>query len=276
MFVSERSRRRFANLAAQSGTLGLIDEWYRGEGFTRDAEVQLPEGSMRRSLIDAYESHIDWHDEAQNHRVVRVYATAVEEVGRSVFDRELTRDADLLIRSLERDGATRHEDGGIVAPSEAQLAELSLEHFTRLRDPGVLSSHLRRIAGGLQDDPPAAIASSKELVESVCKVILEDYGVAYDRRDEILDLYKKAATALNLNAEAVPDSIPGSRASQRALRSLVATIQSLAELRNELGLGHGRAEESPALQRHARLTFHATRAVTEFLLETWHVRRGAA
>lgn len=68
-----------------------------------------------------------------------------------------------------------------------------LPEYSRLRDPQVFHEHLRRIDAGLASDPPAAIASSKELVESVCKVILDDYGVEYGRKDDLLDLYKAAA-----------------------------------------------------------------------------------
>ena len=138
-----------------------------------------------------------------------------------------------------------------------------------------MRDHLRRIESGLQREPAAAIASSKELVESVCQIILDDYGIDYSPKDEVLDLYKKVASALKLNAESVPESAKGSQASQRTLRTLVTTIQSLAELRNELGLGHGRNRRSPALSRNGRLAFNASVTVVEFLLDTWHVRRGA-
>ncbi len=150
---------------------------------------------------------------------------------------------------------------------------LRLPEYQRLRDPLVFHEHLRRIDAGLASDPPAAIASSKEMVESVCKIILDDYGISYGRKDDLLDLYKAAASALKLNAESVPDSVKGSQAAQGALRALVTTVQRLAELRNELGLGHGRNRASPALTRHARLAFNTSSAVAEFLLDTWHERR---
>jgi hypothetical protein len=56
------------------------------------------------------------------------------------------------------------------------------------------------------------------------------------------------------------------------LRTLVTTIQSMAELRNELGIGHGQSTRSAALARHARLALKATVTVVEFILDTWHVR----
>jgi hypothetical protein len=150
---------------------------------------------------------------------------------------------------------------------------LRLPEYQRLRDPQVFEEHLRRISAGLESDPAAAIASAKEMVESVCKIILDDYDIAYRPGIDLVDLYKQTAQALRLNAEAVPNSARGSQAAQGALRALVTTVQRLAELRNELGLGHGRNRASQALTRHARLAFNTSSAVAEFLLDTWHERR---
>lgn len=164
-------------------------------------------------------------------------------------------------------------EGRRIKGSKQPTTSLRIPEYQRLRDPEVFHEHLRRIDSGLARDPAAAIASSKELVESVCKVVLDDYGVEYGKNDDLLDLYKSAAKALNLNAESVPDNRKGSEAAQRALRSLSTAVQSLAELRNQLGTGHGRNKRSAALTRHARLAFNAASGVAEFMLDTWHERR---
>lgn len=52
----------------------------------------------------------------------------------------------------------------------------------------------------------------------------------------------------------------------------MTTVGTLAELRNELGIDHGKSESSAALARHARLALNATVTVTEFILDTWQVR----
>ena len=111
---------------------------------------------------------------------------------------------------------------------------MRLREYQRLVDPPEFEDHLRRIDAGLSSDLAAAIASSKELVESVCKVILDDYDIKYDRKEDLLDLYKATARALKLNAESVPNSVKGSPAAQGALRALATMVQRLAELRNEL------------------------------------------
>lgn len=151
-------------------------------------------------------------------------------------------------------------------------AALSMERYKRLQKPDEIRAHLRRIHDGLEKDPPQAIASAKELIETTCKVILDDYGEEYSRRDDVMDLYKRVAKVLKLRADDIPASARGSQAAQQALRSLGSVVQAIAELRNELGLGHGRATPSHASLRHARLTFNAATTVVEFLLDTWHER----
>jgi hypothetical protein len=152
------------------------------------------------------------------------------------------------------------------------MTSLDLDQYGGLDDPQAIRDHLRRIDRDLKSDPSSAIGSSKELVETVCKQILDGYSEPYSRGDDLLDLYKKVQRVLRLNAEAVPDDRKGSAAAQKTLRALVTAIPSLAELRNAIGSGHGRTKRSPALTRHARLAFNASVAVTEFLLDTWHER----
>lgn len=206
------------------------------------------------------------------HPVVRPDAESARRLV-SHFNESLFHDGWILVEVRRLSGRPMYEarrrQGG-KHPADA----LRLPEYQRLRDRRVFEEHLHRIDAGIAGDPAAAIGSSKELVESVCKVILDDYGVPY-RNDDLLDLYKAAATALKLNAESVPESVKGSQAAQGALRALVTTVQRLAELRNELGLGHGRSRASQALSRHARLAFNTASAVAEFLLDTWHERRRA-
>jgi hypothetical protein len=206
------------------------------------------------------------------HPVVRSDADEVKQLVQ-FFNETLAADGWVLVVTGHMSGRPVFEGtrkGGGKHPTTA----LRLPEYQRLRDPRVFEDHLRRIEAGLAADPAVAIASSKEMVESACKIILDDYGVAYSGKDDLLDLYKKAAAALKLNAESVPDNVKGSQAAQGALRALVTTVQRLAELRNELGLGHGRNRASEALTRHAKLAFNTAAAVAEFLLDTWHARRG--
>lgn len=141
-----------------------------------------------------------------------------------------------------------------------------------LYEPEVLQEHLTRIKNGLVADPAAAISASKALLESLFRIILDQSQVAYANGDDIPQLYRKIADLLELNAESVPGSARGSESSQKILRTLVTTVGTLAELRNELGIDHGKSKRSVALARHARLALNATVTVSEFILDTWQDR----
>ena len=173
------------------------------------------------------------------------------------------------------DGPPRHEYAARhVARRTAD--PLVLDGYKHLEKPEVLAQHLRRIDANVDADPPLAIASSKELVESVFRMILDDYLVPAPAGDDIATLYKKVAKELKLSTESVPESVKGSAAAHTSLRALTQTVQGLSELRNALGTGHGRAQLSPALRRHAQLAATSARAVTEFMLDTWQTRRTKA
>ena len=55
------------------------------------------------------------------------------------------------------------------------------DEFEDLLDPDILREHLGRIDRDLPSDPPGAISSSKELVESVPKTVLDEAEASYKR-----------------------------------------------------------------------------------------------
>lgn len=138
-----------------------------------------------------------------------------------------------------------------------------------LGDRATLDRHLKRIQKSVGDDAEAAIGSCKELVESVLKQVLDAGDVSYSKGDDLPRLFKAAAKALELSKSAVESDTKGSDAVTGLLRGLVATVQSLGELRNTVGTGHGRSNPSAAEPRHARLALNAAVTVTEFLFDAW-------
>ncbi len=277
-----------------SGRLGepgfLYRLWDLSKMRSTDSRFPDAAGDIWQHRINNYDWEADWvfHDARFNligcpdelfvrflaemlHPLVR---SDTEEVDRllAFFNECLERDDWELIETKQLSGRPVFEGRRREALKVASEA-LDLDRYQRLDDPQVVRDHLRRIERDLKTDPSEVIGTSKELVESVLKQILDDYGVEYGKGDDLMDLYKKVQKEMRLNVEAVPGNAAGSRAAVKTLRALVTTIQSLAELRNEIGGGHGHARRSPALTRHGRLAFNASVTVVEFLLDTWHVRR---
>jgi hypothetical protein len=142
-----------------------------------------------------------------------------------------------------------------------------------LTESGVLHEHLDRIKKSIANDPASAIASSKELLESLFKLILDQEGVEYPAKDDVPDLYKRVGEALKINAESVKGSSKASQTVQKIFRTLTTTVQAIAELRNEIGTGHGRTTASIATEAHARLALNSTVTIAEFLLDTLGQRK---
>jgi Abortive infection C-terminus len=104
-----------------------------------------------------------------------------------------------------------------------------------------ISGHKERLdrAWRVPTDLSAAVGAAKELCESVARVVLEERAVPYTRSDDMPRLAKSAHQAL--------DRLPGrGQAAQVGVRNLsqaaLSIVTVLAELRNELGTGHGRAK----------------------------------
>jgi predicted RNA-binding Zn ribbon-like protein len=268
--ISKRTQIRFGEFASGFATLAMISQVFESEGFEPDLEFESARAGQRRTLVAQYHATVDPANADQQQRLLNVYLDALESWCERDPEGGLPKDAADVVLSLRRDGAPLNEDGRLVT---SQSPSFELARFSDLADMNVLREHERRMEAGVAEDPAAAIGSAKELAESVCKLVLDDYGIPYAKSADILDLYKAAADALAISRTSVPASAKGSQAAQRVLQNLATMVQSLAELRNELGVGHGRTKVSPALARHARLACNASTTLTVFVLDTWQTRK---
>jgi hypothetical protein len=118
-----------------------------------------------------------------------------------------------------------------------------------------IAEPLRRLRAALDNEHWFdAIGASKDLVEAACKVTIEFAGSTPTPRADMLALAKEAQRARG-NDESSPLS-----------RSVVATVQRLAELRNDLGAGHGHSELPGVANRAARLAAGSACAMAAYLL----------
>jgi hypothetical protein len=93
--------------------------------------------------------------------------------------------------------------------------------------------------------------------------------------DDLPKLDRTVADLLALKKESVPNSARGSESAHKILNTMVTTLFGMAELRNELGSGHGRSDPNPVLVRHQRLALNTAVTVSELLLATWAERNSA-
>ncbi len=195
-------------------------------------------------------------EQSEADALVRAYNDTLRPDGFEIV--ETSRMGDRAVYGWRRIAAVR-------APAASALRD-----HPNLADKAVLIQHLDRIQRDLNSDPSAAISSSKNLLETLCKIVLTDRGVQYTPSEDLPSLFAKVAAELSINADSVPDDARASDSIRKMMRTLTTTVQAVAEARNStLGDGHGGEHASPAEPRHARLVYNATTAVAEFIVDTW-------
>jgi len=132
-----------------------------------------------------------------------------------------------------------------------------------------MADQIQRMEDSVETDPSLAIGTAKELIETSCKTILAERGKPLSGTPNIPELTKATLKELKLLPDNVSESAAGAKATKRLLSNLGAISQSLAEMRNLYGTGHGKHGSTKGLPaRHARLMVGSAATLARFLFET--------
>ena len=135
---------------------------------------------------------------------------------------------------------------------------------------GHVAAQITRMRANIVSDAPLAIGSAKEFVESLCKGILDARQVARTGKEDFPALVSMTREALGLKVN------PKSDATLKSMLGALGTMtSSIAELRGQVGTGHGGAPETEAPPAGvARLAVNAAVALGVFLWETHEASAG--
>ena len=127
-----------------------------------------------------------------------------------------------------------------------------------------VAAQVTRMQANIVPDASLAIGSAKEFVESLCKGILDARQVPRTGKEDFPALVSMTRDALALKVN------PKSDATLRSMLGALGTItNSIAELRGQVGTGHGAAPETTAPPAGvARLAVNVAVALGVFLWET--------
>ncbi|EMC9358186.1 abortive infection family protein [Proteus mirabilis] len=117
-------------------------------------------------------------------------------------------------------------------------------------------------------DPDGAITASRTLIETVCKHILDEQKIEYNRNSDLQDLYKLVANELKISANQHDEIVY-----KQILKGCSSVIGGLGTLRNRLGDSHGQGKKGvKPSPRHAALAVNMAGTMSLFLIETWQQR----
>jgi AbiJ N-terminal domain 3/Abortive infection C-terminus len=153
--------------------------------------------------------------------------------------------------------------------TNSQHAIQAAKVVTEVIDEDYIHRQVNRMTASIESDPDLAIGTAKELVETVCQTILAERGKPVEEKPDLLPLVRQALAELKLVPDDVPDGVKGAKSIKSLLGNLAMIAQSIAELRNLYGTGHGKPGGRKGLSaRHARLIVGSATTLVVFLFET--------
>ncbi|TWT44444.1 hypothetical protein RAS1_08590 [Phycisphaerae bacterium RAS1] len=168
----------------------------------------------------------------------------------------LRAEFDKLLSWLERGAVSPVEDHGTAA-----LAHVDLPHIH-----DAWHKALERCRTG---DTDGALTAARMLIETVCKHILDDYGVTYPDDADLPKLYRLTSEKLTLAPSQHTEQV-----FKQILGGCTAAVEGLGAMRNRLSDAHGKGRASVrAAPRHAELALNLAGTVTTFLVATWEARK---
>jgi len=99
------------------------------------------------------------------------------------------------------------------------------------------------------DDVEGIVGASKEMMETVAKVVIDGLGGSYGSEVDLPRLAAQTLDALKLH----PAALQGRGPLRQLSQSLISAVQAVAELRNTDGTGHGRSARTNLDKTHALL-----------------------
>ena len=136
-----------------------------------------------------------------------------------------------------------------------------------------ISQQLSRMEDSIESDPDLAIGTAKELIETICKTILDIRKINYSNNEPVTKLVRLASESLSLVPEEISDSVKAANSIKGILKSLSTIAQGMMDVRNAYGTGHGKSAGHKGLTaRHAKLAVGAASTLVTFLWDTHRLR----
>jgi len=269
--ISRKTRREMQEYFVGT-TLRTIEHAFDDAGIDCNLDFHPSDSGARRCLVQQYYASLDFSKWDDVRKFLEVYSHVIWKLEQHPDpSRWMAEAQQRVIESLKaflvRD-KFEYIDGKIV-PIGALPSAVQLKEVAAAVDAPYLLQQIEHIETQIEADPRLAIGTSKELVETVCKSILRERKIEFEPKLELMDLVKLTRKELKLVPDDIPESAKAADTIRKLLSNLASITQSLAELRNTYGTGHGHDGKAKGLTpRHARLAAGAATVLAKFLFET--------
>lgn len=145
----------------------------------------------------------------------------------------------------------------------------TLEEFIRERNISAIDTEFDRALSNVESDPREAVSAASNILESLCKVYIEDESLEKPPRQDLKPVWAIVRKRLGFDPSLIED-----QDLQTILAGLISIVEGIGALRTHASSAHGAGRKSYKIEpRHARLAIHAAHTVALFVLESWEKKR---
>jgi hypothetical protein len=160
--------------------------------------------------------------------------------------------------------------GGTIIGGSVGVPVRTLGYVLRNRDLGGLEKEIERALANVVKDPGTGVTAACSMIESLCKIYIEDEQLTAPSKATIKDLWRVVASDLGFDPASTEDDDV-----KRVLSGMTSIIDGVGAFRTHAGSAHGRGRKPYRVEpRHARLAIHAAHTICTFLVETWDKKKG--
>lgn len=252
-YVLDFSTNDFDIFTMESVGVALCNEYHMSKGKSLAAYVNNASANDVKKLLNDLLSYYE-----ENYEQEYAENTSDDEFSYCRYNAEYAR----LYKKCR---AYMNRVLNIATPLAVNAAELQEKFSSQY-----LSKQIELMLKMQSENPTDAIGKAKELIESCCKTILDNKGVAWDKNWDMSKLTGETLSLLNLTPKSIADTDPVSENIKAVLGNLRGISTKLAEIRNPYGSGHGKSASFTGLEtRHAKLAVGCSITFVTFLWDTY-------
>ncbi|MDR0199890.1 MAG: abortive infection family protein [Streptococcaceae bacterium] len=144
-----------------------------------------------------------------------------------------------------------------------------------LKENELLTKNIEKMFQLVELFPEDAISNAQTVLESTYKIILDEYRISFDEKEDIPVLRRKVVNILRLNTRNQNKKSEIGQISIKILAGLEQIAQELNDLRNKYSSSHGHGNNQIEIPiRYAKLATKSAEMISEFLFLTMDERQG--
>lgn len=169
-----------------------------------------------------------------------------------------------LIEILGKYGLT-YIQGGFIS-NGGSLPSQSLQSLIQQKNIPAINLEFERALKNVDLQPLEAVSAACNILESVCKVFIEEEKLNVPAKQDLRNLWKTVATALNFDPSQLQDDDL-----KKIISGMLSVVDGISAFRTHGSSAHGQGKiiYKPK-PRHARFAVNSAHSLALFVLETWN------